>query len=692
MFTHPKFYDVIIVGAGHAGIEAALAASRMGCRTLLLTMNLDTMGKMSCNPSIGGLAKGQIVREIDALGGQMGITTDLVGIQFRLLNRKKGPAVRAPRAQCDKKAYQLAMKAACEYQSHLDLRQAQVVALVTRNHNVLGVETSMDLRFLGTCVILTTGTFLHGLMHIGEIQHPGGRDGEQASYALGDNLIQLGFELQRLKTGTPPRLNRHTVDWSRMQEQPGDFPPPPFSFLHESSYWETRNEALPHSPLGVTEPQPALMEDQNKEGAHGDFPNLNAKSLCTGALFHVEQRHDPTSFSSAMPSLSSPWHPPLRQVPCHITHTTHRTAQIIRANLHRSPIYSGQIRSVGPRYCPSIEDKYVKFPDKEIHQVFLEPEGIHTDEIYVNGCSTSLPYEIQMEVVHSIQGLEQAVIMRAGYAVEYDFAPPTQLYPWLETKRFQNLFFAGQINGTTGYEEAAAQRLVAGVNAALRIQQKPSYIFPRFQSYIGVLVDDLVTKGTQEPYRMFTSRAEYRLLLRQDNADERLTHLGYGWGLISAERMKFFKTKQARLAQLKETLRTRCWQGIPLEQWLRRPEINMDWLTSKLGPLFAGIPGDLGATVEMDIKYEGYIMREAAHVGRLKKTEEQRIPENINYQEIRALRRETRDKLQVIRPQTIGQAGRISGVTPADIGVLLVWLKKQTIIGDTSPNLKNQMS
>jgi len=665
MFTNPKSYDVIVVGAGHAGIEAALAAARMGCRTLMTTMDLDTIGKMSCNPSIGGLAKGHMVREIDALGGQMALTTDATGIQFRMLNRKKGPAVWAPRAQCDKKAYQFAMKAICERQSNLDVRQAQAVALVVEADQVQGIDTSMGVRFLGKCVVLTTGTFLRGLMHIGENQQKGGRGGEQAAYGLSDNLKMLGFELDRLKTGTPPRLNRRTICWEGMQEQPGDDPPLPFSYLHEPSY------------RGIQNPESRIQNQFQADGM----------------VFHVEQRredrergigdrgpldYDVEPVTCHLKPKTSCWHPPLRQLPCHLTSTTVRTAEIIKSNLHRSPMYSGQIEGIGPRYCPSIEDKYVKFPDKLTHQIFLEPEGLNTDEIYVNGCSTSLPYDVQLEIVHSIKGLEQAEIMRAGYAVEYDFAPPTQLYPWLETKRVQNLFFAGQINGTTGYEEAAAQGFVAGMEAALRIQKKSPLLFPRSQSYIGVLVDDLVTKGTQEPYRMFTSRAEYRLTLRQDNSDQRLTRIGHELGLITGERFAFFEAKQQRIEELKTNLRARRWEGYTLEQWLRRPEVDMESLFEKLPQIFAHeMPEDLRASVEMDIKYEGYVNRELQQIERLRKTEEQRIPANIDFQEIRALRRETREKLHAIRPQTVGQASRISGITPADIGVLLVWLKKQ---------------
>ncbi len=640
MFTHPKSYDVIVIGAGHAGIEACLAAARMGCSTLLTTIDLDTIGKMSCNPAIGGLAKGHIVRELDALGGQMGTTTDITGIQFRMLNRKKGPAVWAPRAQCDKKAYQFLMKIICERQPKLDIYQAQAISLVTKDSQIIGIDTSIGIRFLGKCVIITTGTFLRGLMHVGENQQKGGRGGEQAAYGLSESLKSLGFELERLKTGTPPRLNRRSIHWEGLQKQLGDQPPPCFSYLHETSYRHVQ-----------------------------DYKDL--VPCHDGVVFHVEQ-----SDQKSIKTSQSHWQPPLPQLPCYLTSTTSRTMEIILANLHRSPMYSGQIDSVGPRYCPSIEDKYVKFPDKKTHQIFLEPEGINTDEIYVNGCSTSLPYDVQLEVIHSIKGLEDAEIMRAGYAVEYDYAPPTQLFPWLETKRVQNLFFAGQINGTTGYEEAAAQGFVAGVNSALRIQEKAPFIFSRSGSYIGVLVDDLVTKGTQEPYRMFTSRAEYRLLLRQDNADTRLTPQGYEWGLISKEHFAAFETKQARIAEIKKILCQKRLDGSTLEEWLRRPEINFESLSLGLSDILDNIPNDLLASIEMDIKYEGYIVRDMAQIARFKKTEEQRIPITLNFHEILALRYETREKLQAIRPQTIGQASRVSGVTPADIGVLLVWLKK----------------
>lgn len=635
MFVYPKCYDVIVIGAGHAGVEAALAASRMGCQTLLLTINLDTIGQMSCNPAIGGLAKGHIAREIDALGGEMGKTTDMTGLQFRMLNTKRGPSVWAPRAQCDKKAYQFRLKWICERQANLDCKQGQTAKLLVKDGQVCGVETTLEVQYHGTTVVVTTGTFLRGLMHIGGNQQSGGRAGESAATNLSSSLKQVGLELGRLKTGTPPRLIRKSIDFSKTEPQFGDEPVPYFT------YWKDDLFHVEHSSVN----EPALPRSTGK------YP--------PGSI--LDRNHG--------------------QLPCHITYTTKATAEIVRANLHKSPMYSGVIEGIGPRYCPSIEDKIVKFQDKERHQVFLEPEGIATDEIYVNGCSTSLPFEVQIDLVRSIVGCEQAEIMRPAYAVEYDFVFPTQLYPSLETKPCRNLFLAGQINGTSGYEEAGAQGIIAGINAARRVQSKEPLVLGREQAYIGVLIDDLITKGTSEPYRMFTSRAEYRLLLRQDNADLRLSEIGFDIGLLPNRNHQRYRAKleaiRAELARLEST-----WLGSNnLAQLLRRPEIAYSDLPSRNDAL----DSEIIAQVAIALKYAGYIDRQEAEIVKFKSLEDKWIPDWLDYNSIPSLRTEAKQKLSRIRPRTLGQASRVSGVSPSDVSLVMVWMKRgrQTVNANT---------
>ena len=626
MFAYPKQYDVIVVGAGHAGVEAALAAARMGCQTLLLTINADSIGQMSCNPAIGGLAKGHLAREIDALGGEMGKATDMAGLQFRMLNTKKGPAVWAPRAQCDKKAYQFRLKWVCESEPNLDVKQGQSSKILRKDGAAIGVETTLEVQYFGKTVVITTGTFLRGLMHIGSNQQSGGRSGDAAAMSLSGSLQELGLELGRLKTGTPPRILRRSIDFSKTEPQHGEDPVPYFTF------WKNDLFHMEHSGL--------MTQRQSLSG--GKYPTGSILDRING------------------------------QLPCFITYTTEKTAEIIRANLHKSPMYSGVIEGVGPRYCPSIEDKIVRFAEKERHQIFLEPEGIETDEFYVNGFSTCLPFEVQIEMVRSIIGCENAEIMRPAYAVEYDFAFPTQIHSSLETKVCQNLFLAGQINGTSGYEEAGAQGLMAGINAARKVQNLQPIVLRRDQAYIGVLIDDLVTKGTSEPYRMFTSRAEYRLLLRQDNADLRLSQIGHEIGLLPDRNYQQFQRKREAINNELIRLQSTFNNSGLLAKILSRPENTYQDLPDKDETLSA----EVTQQVEIAVKYAGYIERQELEVKKFKNLEDKAIPATFDFSTVLSLRIEARQKFGKIRPATIGQAARISGVSPADISILLVSLKR----------------
>jgi tRNA uridine 5-carboxymethylaminomethyl modification enzyme len=598
-------FDVIVVGAGHAGTEAAAAAARLGARVALLTGNLDTVGQMSCNPAIGGVAKGHVVREIDALGGLMGQAIDATGIQFRMLNQRKGPAMHSPRAQADKKAYQFDIKRRIEETDHLSLCQELVEDLITEelqgSHYIRGVRVRGGAEFLAPAVVLTTGTFLQAIMHTGEAKTAGGRAGEGTTSGISQALLRLGFRVERFKTGTPPRLLSRSIDYSQTERQPGDEDPQPFSFLTESLTQE--------------------------------------------------------------------------QLPCWITYTNQEVHDLIRENLHRAPMYSGQIRTCGPRYCPSIEDKIVRFADKTQHQLFLEPEGRFTQEVYVNGISTSLPRDVQDAILRLIPGLQHAQIMRYGYAVEYDFCPPDQLLPTLETKSIQGLYFAGQINGTTGYEEAAGQGLIAGANAALKLLGRSPLAPRRDEAYLGVLVDDLVTRGVDEPYRLFTSRAEFRLMLRQDNADRRLTPLGYQLGLVSHNRWQIYQAKEQHIAQAKQLLDANRVEQQPASKYLRRPEVTWDEMKQHI-PELHQFSRSVAEQVEYDIKYEGYVVRQTQQVERQIRLSSKRLPVDFPYETIPSLRTEAKQKLSRIQPISLDQASRISGITPSDVAVLLAYLEQ----------------